>query len=199
MSVSSESPATAFHPVTERLLTQLQARHAFRILLRLCQGERRFEQLRQDLGNVSSATLTLRLKELQRVGWVMKNGSLYGMTPNGLGVHPIAQAAWQWGTALGDRGEQIYQVFQRTGSVQIMLALQDRPHRAYELRWAHVSRRSVMMRLQELVSLQIITHVSHPDGAAYALTAEGERFRPVTTALFVWLQKEAHAQSTGRR
>lgn len=182
----------------EQLLAQIQARHAFRIMLRLCQGERRFEQLRQDLGNVSSATLTLRLKELQRAGWVMKNGALYGMTPNGLDVRPIAQAAWQWGTALGDRGEQIYRVFQRTGSVQIMLALQNRPHRACELRWAHVSRRSVMMRLQELVSLQIITHVPHPDGAAYALTAEGERFRPVTAALFAWLQKEARTPSTGR-
>lgn len=73
------------------------------ILFVLCQGPRRFCELREGIPEISDRLLTERLKELEEGGIVVREvGSgrpiqvLYRLTPKGKALQPILQAIGEW-------------------------------------------------------------------------------------------------------
>lgn len=73
------------------------------ILFVLCQGPRRFCELREGIPDISDRLLTERLKELEEVGIVAREvGSgrpiqvLYRLTPKGEALQPILKSIEQW-------------------------------------------------------------------------------------------------------
>lgn len=88
----------------ERTLDIIANRWTSLILRELLQGNRRFNQLKNNLPGISPKTLTLRLRELEEQGLLTRTAYPqvpprveYRLTAKGEAIRPIFAAMLEWG------------------------------------------------------------------------------------------------------
>lgn len=187
---------------SQRVLAHLEARYAFHVMRHLCEKPRTFGELRELTGTASTSTLSIRLQELQRCGWIDHHGRHYALTPIGARLCPAVQHVLHWHAQLDDRAPAIRDIVQRRGSLGIILTLQAGPTRARDLNFEAVSRRSVMARLRELTDIGFLIRTSSSATAPYALSTFGHQFSPAAHAILTWISEqdgpECPTQNTAR-
>lgn len=92
------------------LLAVLEGRWALRVLTVLSGGPQRFADLADAVPGVSRSMLTLRLRDLEAAGLVVRAvaagppiSSTYALTAAGLRLCPPLEALWSWATSSAPR------------------------------------------------------------------------------------------------
>ena len=81
-----------------RALDVVGDRWALLVVRELLHGPKRFTDLRSGLGRVSAEMLGQRLKDLERDGVVVREGSAYALTDRGRQLAPVLEALGRWGS-----------------------------------------------------------------------------------------------------
>jgi DNA-binding HxlR family transcriptional regulator len=82
---------------TARVAVLLSDTWTMVILRNLVRKPMRFNELCESLETISTRTLTLKLKRLEMLGIIKKNGNFYAMTTTGTKIRPVMDEMTKYG------------------------------------------------------------------------------------------------------